>query len=59
MNYYPKMDDPPEFIIGKYRLYKIGGGAGIWISCGDGGEGGEFDATKLEAVLDAFYKENF
>lgn len=44
--------------IGKYHLERSKEGK-IWISIINDGEGGDFDEKKLEAVIDAFYNENF
>ncbi len=46
-----------QIIIGEYVIAECEHG-GVWISRLDG-EGGRFDADRLEAVIADFYEENF
>ena len=52
------MDD--EIIIGKYYIAPFEDEPDkVWIGLVDDGEGGMFDASLLEKVIEAFYSEHF
>ena len=47
------------FRVGGFTLYDgYGGVDSVWIE-GGGGEGGDFPAAKVEALIAKFYKEHF
>lgn len=51
-------EKPQAIIIGKFRVVRMATG-GIWIGEAEGGEGGQFDESAIEAVIEKFYAENF